>query len=83
MIGPVPITKKPPVLLHEDSKYTLEQLLSILKADNYEYLSNHATKAIEETGLFSIAQVTMSVAFFFFFPSIFLLTNPSFASRRC
>ena len=55
MTGPVPVTEKPPVLLCEDSKYALEQLSFIITADDYEDLSNHATKAMRETGLFSIA----------------------------
>ena len=45
------ITKKPPVLLREDSKYMLEKLLSIITSDNYEDLSNHATEAMGETWL--------------------------------
>lgn len=83
MTSLVSVTKKPLVLLREDSKYALEQLLSILIADDYKDLSNHATKAMGEMGLFSIVQVTKSIPFFFFFLSIFLLTNPSFAFRRC
>ena len=34
MTGPVPVTKKPPILLHEDSKYALEKLSSIITADD-------------------------------------------------
>lgn len=63
--GQVPITQKPPVLLREDPQYALEQLSSIIKADDYEDLSNHATEAMGETGLFSIAQVNMPVPFRF------------------
>ena len=66
MMGPVH-TEKPPVLLHEVSKYALEQLSSIITTDDYEDLSNHATEVMEETGLFSIAQVIVSVPFLFFF----------------
>jgi len=55
MTSHVPITEKPPVLLHEDSRYALEQLSSIITTNDYEDLSNHATKAIREMGLFSIA----------------------------
>ena len=55
MTGSVSITEKPPVLLREDSKYALEQLSSIITIDDYEDLSNHATDAMGETGLFSIA----------------------------
>ena len=68
MTGLVPVTDKPPVLLCEDSNYALEQLSSIITTDDYEDLSNHVTKAMGETGLFSIAQVTVSVPFLFFFP---------------
>ena len=61
MTSSVPVTEKSPILLHKDSKYALEQLSSIITADDYEDLSNHATEAIGETGLFYIAQVTTSV----------------------
>ena len=64
-MGSIPVIEKPPVLLRGDSKYTLEQLSSIITVDKYEDLSNHATKAMGEMGLFSIAQVTMSVPFSF------------------
>ena len=76
MMGPVPITEKPPILLHEDSKYALEKLSSIITTGIYKDLSNHTTEVMGEMGLFSIAQVAMSVPFLFFFPSTFLLTNP-------
>ena len=76
MTGLVPVTEKLLVLLREDFKYALEQLLSIITADDYEDLSNHTTEAIGEMRLFSIAQVTMSVPFPIFFPSTFLVTNP-------
>ena len=55
MMSSVPVTEKPPILLREDSKYALEHLLSIITTDNYKDLSNHATKAMGETRLFSIA----------------------------
>ena len=58
MIGSDPSVEKPPVLLREDSKYALEQLLSIITVNDYEDLGNHATEAMGETGLFCIAQVT-------------------------
>ena len=64
--GPVSF-EKPPFLLCEDSKYALERLSSIIIADNYEDLSNHATGAMGEMGLFSIAQVTVSILLLFFF----------------
>ena len=53
MTGSVPVTEKPPVLFHEDSKYVLEQLSSIITANDYED--------------FSIAQVTTSAHFLFSF----------------
>ena len=51
-----------PVLLREDSKYALEQLSSIIMVDDYEDLSNHATEAMGEMGLFCIAQVTSQLS---------------------
>ena len=60
MIAPLGSQKRPPVLLHEDPKYALERLSSIITSEDYEDLGNHLTKAIRETGLFSIAQVTYS-----------------------
>ena len=63
--------EKPPVLLREDSKYVLEKLSFIITSDNYEDLSNHATEAIGEMGLFCIAQVS-HVVHFLSFPSTYL-----------
>ena len=63
--------EKPPVLLCEDSKYVLEKLSFIITSDNYEDLSNHATEAIGEMGLFCIAQVS-HVVHFLSFPSTYL-----------
>ena len=74
MTGSVPVTKKPPVLFHEDSKYVLEQLSSIITANDYEDLSNHAIETMGETRFFSIAQVTTSAHFLF---SFFLSFNLS------
>ena len=83
MTGHVLVTKKPPVLLYEDSRYTLEQLSSIITADDYEDLSNHATEAMGEMGLFSFVQVTVFVSFLFLFHySTCLVTNSSFISKR-
>ena len=68
--------KKSPVLLHEDPKYALEKLSSIIGNEDYEDLGNHLTEAMGETGLFSIAQVRVrrSIArgflFSFFFYNI-------------
>ena len=58
-----PVTKKCPVLLHEDPQYALKQLSSIIKDDNNEDLGNHATKAIGEMGLFNLAQVCLFILF--------------------
>ena len=58
MKGPTPVAEKPPVLLREDLKYALEKLSSIISSNDYKDLSNHATEAIGEMGLFCIAQVT-------------------------
>ena len=66
MMGFVPSAEKPPVLLREDSKYALEQLLSIIIVDDYEDSSNHATEAMGEMGLFFIAQVTSQSSTLFF-----------------
>ena len=49
------IPKKPPVLLHEDSKHALEQISSILSAEDYEDLGNHSTEAMGESSLFAVA----------------------------
>ena len=50
--------EKPPPLLHDDSKFALEKLSSIISTKDYEDLGNHSTEAMGETGLFAIAQVT-------------------------
>ena len=73
MVPPPGSQKKPPVLLREDPKYTLEKVSSIIGREDYEDLGNHSTEAMGETGLFSIAQVRVrrSIArgflFFLFF----------------
>ena len=54
MMGFAPTAEKVPILLHEDSKYALKQLSSIITTDDYEDLSNHTTEAMAETGLFCI-----------------------------
>ena len=79
MTGSDPFAQKAPILLREDSKYALEQLSSIITIDDYEDLSNHATKAMGETGLFCIAQV-ISPIYFKFVPfqlTLMPLTLPS------
>ena len=57
MVPPPGSQKKPPVLLREDPKYVLGKLSSIIDNEDYEDLGNHSTKAMGETGLFSISQV--------------------------
>ncbi|XP_075653876.1 uncharacterized protein LOC142624224 [Castanea sativa] len=42
-----------------DSGYALERLSSIMTADDYEDLGNHATEAMGETGLFTIAHAML------------------------
>ena len=61
MKGPSTSQKKPPILLREDPKYSLETLTSIMTTEDYEDLSNHSTEAMGETRLFSIAQVILFV----------------------
>ena len=79
--GHVPVTEKPLVLLHEDSRYALEQLSSIITADDYEDLSNHTTEAMGETDLFSIMQENMSVSLLFLSNCLIILTL--FGFRGC
>ena len=63
MMDQGPVTGKHPVLLREDVHYAFKQLSSIIKDDDYEDLGNHATEAMGETSLFSLAQVVISVPF--------------------
>ena len=58
MKAPSNIPEKTLVLLREDSKHTLEQILSIISAEDYEDLGDHSTEAIRESGLFAITQVS-------------------------
>ena len=51
--------KKPPVLLRDDPKCALEKLSSIIGNEDYKDLGNHSTEAMRDTGLFSIAQVSV------------------------
>lgn len=74
MTGADLVTKKP-VLLREGSGYALKQLLSINQDDGYEDLGNHATEAIGETDLFSLAQVCFSVLFPPFLPIVVLFQH--------
>ena len=55
MKAPSTSQEKPPPLLHDDSKYALEKLSSIITSEDYEDLGNHSTEAMGETGLFAIA----------------------------
>ena len=57
MKAPSTILEKPPVLLREDFKNALEQISSIISAEDYEDLGNHFTEAMGEFGLFAVAQV--------------------------
>ena len=63
MKGADPVAEKCPVLLHEDSRYALKQLSSIIKDDDYEDLGNYAIEAIGEMGLFSLVQVCLTYSF--------------------
>ena len=63
MKAPSNIPEKPPVLLLEDSKHALEQISSIIYAEDYEDLGNHSTEAMGESGLFAISQVIRLVTF--------------------
>ena len=65
MKGLDPVTKKSLFLLREDLGYAL-------KDDEYEDLGNHATGAMGETGLFSLARVCSSVPFLY---SVILLSR--------
>ena len=67
MKGPDLVTKKCLILLCEDLGYSLKQLSSIIKDNDYEGLGNHATGVMGETSIFILAQVCSSVPFFFFF----------------
>ena len=63
MKAPSNIPEKHPVPFHEDSKHTLEQISSIISAEDYEDLGNHSTEAMGESSLFTIAQVIRSITF--------------------
>ena len=61
MKGHVPIIEERPILFREDLSYALKQLSSIINDDDYSHLGNHTIEAMGETGLFSLAQVCLSV----------------------
>ena len=63
------IPEKPPILLREDSKHALEQISSIISAEDYEDLGNHSIEAMGESGLFAVVQVIRPVTF----PSVSLI----------
>ena len=63
MKAPSTILKKPLVLFREDSKHALEQISSIIFAEDYEDLGNHSTEAMGESDLLTVAQVIRSVTF--------------------
>ena len=46
MKAPSTSQEKPPSFLRNDSKYALEQLLSIITLEDYEDLGNHSTEAM-------------------------------------
>ena len=52
-----PILEQHALLLRKDSQYAVGLLSSIIKDNDYEDLGNHATEAMGESGLFSLAQV--------------------------
>ena len=56
---------RPPPLLRDNSKYALEKLSSIITVEDYEDLGNHSTEAMGETGLFTVAQVSLPVNYVF------------------
>ena len=66
--APSNIPEKLPVLLREDSKHALEQISSIISAEDYEDLGNHSMEAMGESGLFAITQVTRPVTLMFVIP---------------
>ena len=57
MKAPSTIPEKLSVLLREDSKHALEQISSIISAEDYEDLGKHSTEAMGESSLFVVAQV--------------------------
>ena len=83
MVPPPGSQKKPPVLLREDPKYALGKISSIIGSEDYENLGNHSTKAMGETGLFSIAQVRIRHHSSFYFPLLSFLTKTNLVVRLC
>ena len=67
IVPPPSSQKKPPTLLHEDPKYALGKLSSIIGNEDYEDLGNHSAEAMGETGLFSIAQVRACHYYYYYY----------------
>ena len=63
MKAPSTSQEKPPPLLRDDSKFSMEKLSSIISLEDYEDLGNHLTEAMGETGLFAVARVTFICLF--------------------
>ena len=80
MKGPSTNQEKPPILLREDSKHALKQILSIISPEDYEDLGNHFMEAIGETDLFAITQVTQPVTFIIVLYFCFRSNSPFFIS---
>ena len=55
MKAPATNQEKPPPLLHDDSKFALEKLASIILPEDYKDLGNYSMEAMGEIGLFAIA----------------------------
>ena len=56
------ISEKLPVLLREESKHALEQISSIISAEDYEDLGHHSTEAMGDSDLFAVTQVIRSIS---------------------
>ena len=65
-----PVSLKHTVLLREDLQYANGQLSSIIKADDYEDLGNHATEA---TGRWAFSACHKYASILLSFPSLFYL----------
>ena len=52
-----PVLEQCPPLLHEDPRYVMGLLSSIIEDDDYEDLGNHTIEAMGESSLFGSAQV--------------------------
>lgn len=63
MKGQGPVDKKRLILFRKDPQYALKQLSSIVTSEDYEDMGNHSIEAMEEMGLFSLAQVCVRLSF--------------------